>query len=957
MPLRSLISALTLLAATALLPAAIHADPPAPARPLRIWVMHNEIGAHDEPVTEARIRNAIEKWHAEENIIIENSVRNLLMSREIAEAQPFADYIIGDNQILKELKRFQQHDASDEPIAIEFIRWNDAYSRLTSALSSNDPSTAPDIIQIGSTWTAALADSGLLADVTGVIDTNDFFPPSIASAKIRGDDRLHAVPWFVDTRLLFYRKDLIHAPAELETWERYLATGKRLEDDGHVLVGFQHTITWDLLHNLTPWLWSAGGGIIDTQQVGPANIHRVVLDAPASIEAMTFLKSLATRGYAEFISVNQETLEDEFIEGRYATIFAGPWLAKRLGNNWQAHYGAALPPAGPKGSFPFVGGSHLAISGLSKKRGTFQRAVNLVQHLTSPDSQLRYAARTGLLPAHRHTLSNYLKGPHADTVRRALEVGRSYPSMPAWGSIVENELTRSHIWHIWRDIAHGVSDTTLEHTASQAATELRKKVLISSMTRSAPYAFGLVGGLVFLGVGFTLWWRRRYTTIRQLYEQKTGELKKLVADRAILEGKTLLLQQCRDEQSGTLRQLERNLSRMKRKAVSLTTEITKLTALRAHADRKTIGIFSIHSDGTLCLDNEPVHFENNRQARRLIEHMVRLATNGTTSIHCVWGYALFGWDANKIQTPPQRLFEALVSKINGSLKKRGRPPLIGKAARGVGLWKFLWNTNSIMEHSDINRAVKRADAAARYVEEGLIEKACEEILAALELDPKNMEVLSLMDALRTKSPEQFAHHEHHLNALWKISEKLLRDDLTALRHGMCTVEEMLAGDRVPRGIDLDTAHDEFRSMKFHVEYATRRSDNIFGERGDRRKSPFVDDLTGQLIAVRNEIVSLKSMSPRADHLWASVVDSDSFGKLMAFPNIKTIVNNFHNSETNEREDPRLVQLALISVLSSPDTLSAINTADSEHDLFATIRRGLGNEMRGLEQQLSTIPLS
>ena len=396
---------------------------------------------------------------------------------------------------------------------------------------------------------------------------------------------------------------------------------------------------------------------------------------------------------------------------------------------------------------------------------------------------------------------------------------------------------------------------------------------------------------------------------------------------------------------------------MKRKAASLTTEITKLTALRAHADRKTIGIFSIHSDGTLCLDNEPVHFENNRQARRLIEYMVRLATNGATSIHCVRGYALFGWDANKIQTPPQRLFEALISKINGSLKKRGRPPLIGKVAGSAGSWKFLWNTSSLMEHSDINRAIKQADAAARHLEEGLIEKAYEEIIAALELDPKNMDALSLMDALRTKSPEQFAPHEHQLNALWKISEKLLRDDLTVLRNGVSTVEEMLAGDRVPRGIDLDTARDEFRSMKFHAEYATRRSDNIFGEQGDRRKSSLVDDVTGQLIAVRNEIVSLKSMSPRADHLWASVVDSDSFGKLMAVPHIKTMVNNFYNRETNEREDPRLVQLALISVLSSPDTLSAINTADSEHNLFATIRRGLGNEMRGLEQQLNTISLS
>lgn len=927
------------------------------ASPLRIWVMHNEIGSHDEPITEARIHSAIEKWRNEENIIIENSVQGLIMPRELKDAQPFADYIIGDNQFLQELVLFQRADRTDEPIAVEFIRWNDAYSRLTSALSSNDLSTAPDIIQIGSTWTAALADRGLLADVTDFIDTNDFFPPSIASAKIEGDDRLHAVPWFVDTRLLFYRKDLIHSPAELETWERYLATGRRLKDKGHVLVGFQHSITWDLLHNLTPWLWSAGGGIIDTQRIGPARIHRVVLDAPASIEAITFLKTLATQGYAEFISVNQETLEDEFIEGKYATILAGPWLTKRLGNNWQTHYGTALPPAGPKGSFPFVGGSHLAISDLSKKRGTFQRAVNLVRHLTSPDSQLRYTARTGLLPAHRHTLSNYLKGPHADTVRRALEVGRSYPSMPAWGSIVENELTRSHIWHIWRGIAHGLSNMALEHTAERAAGELRNKVLISSLTRSAPYTLGFVGGLMFLGTGFMLWWRRRYTTIRQLYEQKTGELKKLIADRAVLTGQTLLLKQNKDEQSGKLLQLERNLSHMKRKAVSLATEITKLTALRAHADRKTIGIFSIHSDGTLCLDNEPVHFENNRQARCLIEYMVRLMTNGAASIHCVWGYALFGWDANKIQTPPQRLFEALVSKINGSLKKRGRPPLIGKTGKRTGAWKLLWNTNTTLENSDINRSLKITDAAATHVAEGSLGTACENIATALELDPKNMDALALMRTMREEHPEDFAAHERRLNGLRKVSEKLIDDELCRMSRGIAAVEGMLKGDVLPKGIDPDTAWNEVKAMKFQVEYNRRRFDNIFGKNVVLKRLSSFDEVANRLVAVHNKIASLTSTDSPPDHMWASVVDSDPFAQLMAIPPVQKMVNNFHHRETHEHEDPRLVQLALISSLSSPRILEGITKADSKDDLFAVLQRGLHEEMRGLEQQLSAISLS
>ena len=77
----------------------------------------------------------------------------------------------------------------------------------------------PDILQLDVIWTAEFAAAGWILSLDRFDpDTADFLPGPLSASRYR--DRLHALPWFVDVGLLYWRKDLLEAPpssfAELE---------------------------------------------------------------------------------------------------------------------------------------------------------------------------------------------------------------------------------------------------------------------------------------------------------------------------------------------------------------------------------------------------------------------------------------------------------------------------------------------------------------------------------------------------------------------------------------------------------------------------------------------------------------------------------------------------------------------------------------------------------------------
>ena len=107
------------------------------------------------------------------------------------------------------------------------LDWGSAWTKLTTAATSGE---GPDVSQIGSTWVAALGAMGAFEDLSPVYDqfggTESFLDASLPTTQISGGSERYGVPWFVDTRAIFYRKDICEAAGvnpdtDFETWDSF----------------------------------------------------------------------------------------------------------------------------------------------------------------------------------------------------------------------------------------------------------------------------------------------------------------------------------------------------------------------------------------------------------------------------------------------------------------------------------------------------------------------------------------------------------------------------------------------------------------------------------------------------------------------------------------------------------------------------------------------------------------
>src|SRR5690349_18994563 len=95
-------------------------------------------------------------------------------------------------------------------VRVQQIPWTAAHEKLLTAYVGN---ATPDLAQLGNTWIPefvalkALLPLDSLAAASSEVRDSSYFPGIWRTNLVNG--RLYGVPWYVDTRVLFYRKDLL----------------------------------------------------------------------------------------------------------------------------------------------------------------------------------------------------------------------------------------------------------------------------------------------------------------------------------------------------------------------------------------------------------------------------------------------------------------------------------------------------------------------------------------------------------------------------------------------------------------------------------------------------------------------------------------------------------------------------------------------------------------------------
>ncbi|HEX6642564.1 MAG TPA: extracellular solute-binding protein, partial [Thermoanaerobaculia bacterium] len=113
-------------------------------------------------------------------------------------------------------------------VDVQQIPWTAAHEKL---LTSHVGDSFPDMAQIGNTWIPELVTLRALVPLntrvrdSKIIHERDYFPGIWQTNVVR--DELYGVPWYVDTRVLFYRTDFMATPPR--TWSEWIATMERMK--------------------------------------------------------------------------------------------------------------------------------------------------------------------------------------------------------------------------------------------------------------------------------------------------------------------------------------------------------------------------------------------------------------------------------------------------------------------------------------------------------------------------------------------------------------------------------------------------------------------------------------------------------------------------------------------------------------------------------------------------------
>jgi len=375
------------------------------------------------------------------------------------------------------------------------LDWGSAWTKITAAAASGE---GPDILQLGTTWVAAITEMGALMDLTDRVEEfggpDVFVEASWSTAGIEGSGRITAIPWFVDVRAPYYRTDAfekagLDSEVVFSNWDEFekaLEKLNGLEVDGQKMAAviFPGKNDWNVLHNFAPWVWMAGGDFVKKE--GDKWVPAIA--DSASIDGAMYYTAVAANGYVprEALEKNTVDVESMWANGAAAITFSGPWLHKGLstpedqggmGNTPAAgKYAVALYPEGSQGRYTFVGGSNLTVFGNTEHP---EAAVELVRYLTSVESQVRYGAeRIGMLPANKEALQQPVvtDDPVVGKFVENVGYGRAYPVIPPWGPL-ETVLVRD-LGILW-DMVAGVSAEkysrdSVESLLQQAANHLKE---------------------------------------------------------------------------------------------------------------------------------------------------------------------------------------------------------------------------------------------------------------------------------------------------------------------------------------------------------------------------------------------------------------------------------------------------------------------------------------------------
>jgi len=341
-----------------------------------------------------------------------------------------------EGDVAAELIRGFEQEHPDIRVNVQKMPFTVAHEKLLTAYAGE---TLPDLCQLGNTWIPEFAALDVLEPLDSYIagsrevQLDDYFEGILASNRI--DRTLFGLPWYVDTRLLYYRSDLLkqagfeEPPLSWQQWSEMLGAIKQLvgPDRYSVLLPLNEFEPLLVLALQLPEELLRDGGRYGNFR------------GPDFRKALTFYDSLFERGWAPRMTNTQiSNVWDEFGRGFFSFYISGPWniaeFKRRLPPAVQNHWMTATMP-GPDGpGVSSAGGSSLVVFKTSQVK---PEAWLLAEYLSRPSTQQRFYDLTGDMPPRRSSwqMPALVESRYARAFLAQLDRVRSPPKVPEWERI------------------------------------------------------------------------------------------------------------------------------------------------------------------------------------------------------------------------------------------------------------------------------------------------------------------------------------------------------------------------------------------------------------------------------------------------------------------------------------------------------------------------------------------
>jgi multiple sugar transport system substrate-binding protein len=343
-----------------------------------------------------------------------------------------------EGEVVQELMRDFEREHPGIRVEVQQIPWTAAHEKL---LTAHVGRSSPDLAQLGNTWIAEFQALQALEPLdpwvahSTDVSPGGFFPGIWATNLV--DQVAYGVPWYVDTRLIFYRKDLLRAagydsiPQSWDGWRQAMRAVKaKVGRDRYAIFLPVNEWTQPMIFGLqtgSPLL--ADGGT------------RGAFEEARFRRAFGFYVDLFREQLSPPVA-NTEIANtyQEFDRGYFAMWITGPWnlgeFRRRLPEDRQ-HVWDTAPLPGPEGAasgLSMAGGSSLVMFKSSRHKG---HAWQVIEFLSRPEQQVRFYQLCGSLPARREAWRDpaLRQDPKLAAFETQLQRVAPWPMVPEWEQV------------------------------------------------------------------------------------------------------------------------------------------------------------------------------------------------------------------------------------------------------------------------------------------------------------------------------------------------------------------------------------------------------------------------------------------------------------------------------------------------------------------------------------------